>query len=248
MAFGLDDLVTGGLGLLGSWWNNEQAEDRQAQAQEFNAQQSAITREFNAAEAQKSREFSAHEALLNRDYQTTMSNSAFQRGMADMRAAGLNPILAYSKGGSSTPGGAMGASSAASGPSASSSPGAPTSDIIGAGISTAMQSRARSNEAKIATEQIKNLAATNEQIKAQTEATRGQAILSAAQTGQVMADTKIKDEVLSQASREAGKADIDKSFYETKAGKAIRFLGTGLKELNPFLSSAATFNDRFGGR
>lgn len=69
----------------------------------FNANQNKIAMDYNSAEAQK-----------NRDWQEMMSNTAYQRAMADMKAAGLNPILAASLGGASTPGGATGTISGAS--------------------------------------------------------------------------------------------------------------------------------------
>lgn len=54
---------------------------------------------------QEANAFNAREAQKNRDFQREMSNTAYQRAMEDMMKAGLNPILAGSLGGASTPSG-----------------------------------------------------------------------------------------------------------------------------------------------
>lgn len=134
---------------LGMAYNTAEAE----KARSFSALEAAKTRDFNASEARIAREFSALEAQKQRDYQTAMANSAYQRQVADMRAAGLNPYLAYSNGGATVPSGSAASAFAASsgtahGTSASYSPRALKSSnyaqIVAQGIQNGVSSIAHS--------------------------------------------------------------------------------------------------------
>lgn len=97
--------ASGLLGFGGQMISNAQEQRQFNRSMEFNEAQANLNREFNSAEAFK-----------QRDWEERMSNTSWRRAVHDMEAAGINPMLAFMKGGASTPSGSAASGSAAQAP------------------------------------------------------------------------------------------------------------------------------------
>lgn len=78
----------------------------------FNAEQARVQREWTEDMTAKQMDFNASEAAKNRQWQEMMSNTAHQREIRDLRAAGLNPVLSAMNGNGASVGSGATASSA----------------------------------------------------------------------------------------------------------------------------------------
>lgn len=85
----------------------------------FNAQQAAINRQFQQTSAERAMQFEREMSQQSMDFSERMSNTLYQRGVEDLKAAGLSPLLAYSNLQTSAPSGVSAAGHSASGSSAS---------------------------------------------------------------------------------------------------------------------------------
>ena len=100
----------------------QQQEFEQASAREamqFNAEQAQINRDWQTNANKVAMEHESREAELNRQWIDQQRATAYQVALSDMKAAGLNPILAASNGGAATVGGSVASGFSSSGSTAS---------------------------------------------------------------------------------------------------------------------------------
>lgn len=230
--FGVDDVLIGAaIGGLGSIFTNKTNADNVAATNAANAANVRDTNLTNKAISDSTNKMSVEEAQRNRDYQERLSNSAYQRSMQDMAAAGLNPILAYQKGGASSPSGSQAAFNTAHMEAARAIP-FESKNVAADAVNTAL-SLQKSQQENV------NMKYTADNIQSQTAKTISEENLNKVKL-------QILGEELSPAQLRKIVAEQDKSVYQSSAGQVARKAGTFATEAErtvaPILNSAKSIS------
>lgn len=165
--------------------------DMQEGTMNFNRQMSGAQMDFQRDMAHWQEDVNVASAKQAMEFSERMSNTSYQRGMADMRAAGLNPILAFGQGGATAPGGTPYSVSAPAGASASvGTPQGATArmeNILSGAVGSALQAA--------------NVVQGLQRSAAEIEKTKAETLVAAEQQANIRANTATQIE---QAVNEGG--------------------------------------------
>lgn len=180
----------------------------------------------------------ADQAQLNRDWQERMSNTAWQREAADMKAAGINPISKFGHG-ASTPGGAQANAQAAR-----------MENSLGAGVSSAMDAARFQREVGQADSQIalnkasEQVASTQEMLNVSSAGVARQEAIRKAR------DNNVKEGALGNMKKAVeidAATDVTRAKMDQKAVVMDAVLKRAGNAVGVVSKAADVIKPRFGG-